>query len=373
MGQSENSKPQKAPQSPYQNVKLECPICSSEKTYRRLRSHLYIEQDREVDMHPLLITWSNKEFYDIHPPLYYMWHCPYCHFTAGHKHFEDPSDEYNMGSSSFRRAYNRAKEKSNFKEVSKILCDSINHLRSNYFQAVKLHLLAIYQLKCIDDIASKDAVNIARYNLLLAWLYREISLDSQEKKELTPTFENLFKVLGKYWEDVPGDETTALLQAIKYYEITLSKSYSVQTALDENKLFSLITRIYMKMDNMEKAKEYIQKSLERASKFEKIKSQLFTAHKKGEKKLSEEKISMISAESKKLKTLNSEMRNIYDNIMLKKEAVIIEEAKVLLSKHKGKTPEVLRKILLENKIDKKIILKLLPIQKKKKKFLGLFQ
>ncbi|MCL5019348.1 MAG: hypothetical protein M1426_02575, partial [Patescibacteria group bacterium] len=34
--------------------------------------------------------WADSDFKIYHPPLYYFWHCPNCHFTESFLDFEAP-------------------------------------------------------------------------------------------------------------------------------------------------------------------------------------------------------------------------------------------------------------------------------------------
>ena len=82
-----------------------------------------------------------------HPPLHYMWYCPACHFTAGYRHFIHPlKDVYvrvEVVAERIREAY---QHNADFRAIVKRLTQDLDTEHMDFFQGLRLHLLAIVEL-----------------------------------------------------------------------------------------------------------------------------------------------------------------------------------------------------------------------------------
>ncbi|MCL5019347.1 MAG: DUF2225 domain-containing protein, partial [Patescibacteria group bacterium] len=76
--------------TPFIVKKVQCPVCSSWSEQRRFKIKLYSEKNFDLDRHIKEYGWADSDFKIYHPPLYYFWHCPNCHFTESFLDFEAP-------------------------------------------------------------------------------------------------------------------------------------------------------------------------------------------------------------------------------------------------------------------------------------------
>ncbi len=91
-------------------------------------------------------------------------------------------------------------------------------------------------------------MNLARYSLRLAWLYRDVSENPLLKDTIDKKLPKLISIISKKWPEIPGNEKQALKMALKYYQISLEKSYTVKSSLDEITIILLIIRIYIAIE-----------------------------------------------------------------------------------------------------------------------------
>ena len=77
-------------ENPFIVTTAQCPVCENHAEQRSFKSHVFFTKDKDFDMRPTTYGWHNPSFGKLHPPLYYMWHCPRCHYTASQTVFKAP-------------------------------------------------------------------------------------------------------------------------------------------------------------------------------------------------------------------------------------------------------------------------------------------
>ncbi|CAN2039006.1 putative DUF2225 domain-containing protein [Candidatus Magnetomoraceae bacterium gMMP-15] len=353
--------------NPFIKSTVVCPICETKHTYQRLKAHVFSEQNPDVDLRPAIIKWSVKELKGSHPSMYYMWHCPTCHFTAGHPFFKNPVQGCKIGMSKFKKTIKTFYgTNENIKKVIDILSADINE-KPDFYQALKLHLLAAFHLQLIDEIVKMDALNLGRYFLRTAWLYNDIK-DYGVEDTLQVKIKLLIQSIKEYWPDVPENEKTALEIAVQYYMTALVGSLAIKTTPDEVNLVLLIARLYMKLGNIPEARKFIEIGKE------KIRNSAQNLKSGDASKLSDEKKSKLALENNKMRLLIDDVQNIFEDIWQEWKEKQIQKGKEIIKQHTGKSSDRLRAILIEQGIDQRIALQLAPKhkKKKKKKLFGLF-
>ncbi|MBU0992432.1 MAG: DUF2225 domain-containing protein [Proteobacteria bacterium] len=351
---------------PFFKTKVKCPVCGAENEQVTLKTHLFTERDLDIDLRPQTIIWLSKDVRKIFPRMYYMWHCTKCYFTASHLYYKNPVEKCTLTLSKFKtRLISLCWSDPEIMAVAKMFSMNIDFDNLDFFQAIKLHLLAVFELQLIHEIASKDAMNLGRYCLRLAWLYRDITERPDIKKVVDKKLRLIIAAAKKKWPDIPGNEEDALKMAVRYYRVTHEQSYMVSLDVDEIMLFILIARIYLKLDQLNSARKTLLDAKEKAIKFE-------------EKRLQEEnsklpdtgKLAQLSTDSRKIEIAINEVQNIVDDILQEKEKRELKNAKTLLLQLKDKKISEIRKILLEKEFSINVIDMVAP---EKKGFLGIFK
>lgn len=349
---------------PSMKVFTECPICGKENSHIVLKNHLFTERELDIDLRPKEIIWLAKDIRKIVPRLYYIWLCGKCKYASGHPFYKNPTDKYTMTINKFRDRFLSAcmNDPETWKTIN-ILTKDINFDQLDYFQAIKLHLLAIFECIHIPEISNKDAMNLGRYCLRLAWLYRDVNENEELKTAVQKELSLLIPDIKKVWPEVPGNEKSAHKLALKYYHVTHEKSYVIKSAKDEIMLLLLMTRIYLTVGDLQVARKMILTCKEKAIKFD-------SQRKQEARSSSDERATQLSAENRKINLAIEEVQNIIDDIIQKKEEKLTEKAKQIMKKLSDKKPAEVRHYLLEKKFPQKIVDSLIP---KKKGFLGFFK
>jgi len=112
--------------------------------------------------------WLSEKCEVAHPPLYFVFYCPECHFADAANDFSKPLD--NEFSKLVIRQFQKMSPK--WKTRVDFLIGHIDYENLDFRSALALHLLAL----CIQRISmpdSQDNYKIGRLFLRVAWLYRE--------------------------------------------------------------------------------------------------------------------------------------------------------------------------------------------------------
>ena len=368
--------------SPFLTNVTPCPVCESETVYKYLKTRLYVERDKEIDLRPGSLQWLKKGFENLQPRIYFMRHCPECGFTAGNNIFKNPWSSTSLSQSRFLKNFQIAVEKPGYNVVASILRQGISVDNLDYLQAVKLHLLAIYQLQQTPGVADCDAMDLGRYCLRLAWLYRDLK-ETKDRRDFAREMTHMFKELQKNWQSFPSSEPRALALAAFYYRTTYEKSHTVANEVDELNLLMLTTRILLKMGKVREAHGYLTLSLEKTRAYERkaqeslreLNRQKKEAQLSAEQSTSginqkarEDKVNAMLSGSRKMKNQVGELKGRFEDIKEIWEHREEEKAREILERFASKSKDEQRSILVKQKIDKTVIMKLLPEKSPKKKF-----
>lgn len=210
-------------ETPLNVCKIKCPVCDVISDQWSFKFGVYKTEETDLDLKPVSYEWKDKANQGMHPPLYYMWQCPACKFTAGKDSFEDPSLDTSLQLSTMQRLLrNYLNVSTQGRGAMKILGDQVNPAKPDFPQAVKLTLAAALPLENIRDVCDRDSLTLARYYLRLAWLYSDIQAGMG--KGCQGALDELFSQLQTVWPDAPRDYGSALELADKYYDVALVNS-----------------------------------------------------------------------------------------------------------------------------------------------------
>lgn len=273
MEQNQEQSPRQA--SAFISKSVVCPLCQQSSLQRRLKRHLYQEQNRDIDLRPRSYLWKAKGLAVPHPLIHFLWHCPTCRFTAWPAVWENPLRGIGVTLTKYREAMRpRPSEDPDTAMALGLLLRGLPWPELDYFQGLRLHLLAALELIMLKRATGvQDSINLGRYCLRLSWLYREMN----ERPELSPAaaqMRALGKALAPHWPDVPLDEETASRQAVAYYEAGAAEASAVEDVGELCNLLLLITRIHLKLRQWDPARLYWSKAFELTRNLEQRKQQM---------------------------------------------------------------------------------------------------
>jgi len=345
-----------------------CPVCGGYETHYRLKTHLFVEQGRDIDLRPLKILRKGEGLEGYFPVLYYIWYCDKCHFASSYSLYENPNKVINIEKETFKKkiidTYNK---NTKFKNVINKLSTGINKDDPDFFQALKLHLLAIYNLLLFDKIVNKESIILGKYSLRLAWLFHDILNNDKFRSLYERDIKSLINEIKNDWPSVPENEELALKNAVNYYYTSLIKSVEIETPIDEVNIALLIARIHLKLMQINEARVFIERSKEISLQLNEEKKLLMENEKENTTQ-----ISKIASDIIKIRRMTQEVQNIYEDVRVDHKSKQMKDAKKLIQQNKSKKPFELHELLIQNNIEKSIIQKLVPL-KRKKGFLGMFR
>lgn len=380
--------------SPFFNSKIACPICGVPSTHRIVKPSYYTEQEMDIILRPTKLKWLKKEISNEdkkQPRLFYMRHCIFCKFTAADNNYENPVDNYDISKNRFLKKMKFLQEKSaNFKKIVTTLSQGINVLTPDYFQAIRLHLLAPFQLQFIEEIGKKDAFNVARYYLRLSWLFLDLEDNEDLNYKYGPKVRKLVGILKKDWKSAPENSEDALLLAKKYYNITLINSRLIKSDLEEVRLLLLMCRIAVKLEDVKDSHKFLFSAIDKSRRFDRRRKGLLTQVDNDEKELEKEKkisfhadekrsaaneeMAKMAVDYRRMNVMIREVHNIYDDFREEYDEKLTRKAKNMLSRidNERKSPQELRKYLIGKGIDERVAWKVMP-DRKKKGFFSIFK
>jgi hypothetical protein len=159
-------------ENPIYTVSIECPVCKNANQFESIRVGAYTESDRDTDFCPTGRQWRNPEFQKVNPLVYSMAACKSCLYTreldGNYKNWQRDVSFKMYKQKSLREAHLKA-----FAEPDgalRRLGTRLDLARFSNETGVNKLLLGI-----LDELLQEpvDALNVARYFLRIAWLFRE--------------------------------------------------------------------------------------------------------------------------------------------------------------------------------------------------------
>lgn len=241
-----------------------CPMCGLSGSQYRLNPRQYWHTSREVDLQPSGYRCRGVAE-SVHPPLLAMWHCTGCFFTAQAADFQDPLKGVLIRTDTVASSLKeRARTDAGFRRLIETLRADVRLDEINFYQAIKLHLLAYWIWDEIGRMVKQDYLTQASYVLQLAWLYRDLQTVDPARAQTVARLEQLFVDVRRDWPEVPATEEASLRKALSYYEDSLSISTFSKDAMNEVTALHRIGRIQMQLKEYRPARETFRRSTIRA-------------------------------------------------------------------------------------------------------------
>ena len=237
-----------------------CPMCGLAGTQYRLNPRQYWHTGREVDLQPIGYRFRDVAK-GVHPPLLAMWHCMGCYFTAEAVDFQAPLKDVLIRTDTVAFALKElARTDSHFDRVIQTLHAGVYLDVVDFFQAVKLHILAFRIWDEIGGMVKQDYLTQAKYCLLLGWLYRDLQAMKATQAATLVRVEQLTAELQHDWPGLPVTEEAALRKAINYYEDSLAINTFSKDPINEVMALHRIGRLQMKLGEYLPARETFRRS-----------------------------------------------------------------------------------------------------------------
>ncbi len=239
-------------------------MCSRSGVQYRLNPRQFWHTSRDVDLQPGGYRFRGLAE-GVHPPLLAMWHCKGCCFTAEVGDFQTPLKDVLIRTDTVAFALKeRARADNKFRRVLETLQADIRLEAIDFYQAIKLHLLAFRIWDEIGGMVKQDYLTQAKYSLLLAWLYRDLQTVDPMRDQTVARLANLNADLQLVWPDLPATEEAALRKTIGYYEDSLAISTFSKDPMNEVTALHRTGRIQMKLGEYAPAWETFRRSTIRA-------------------------------------------------------------------------------------------------------------
>jgi hypothetical protein len=235
-------------------------MCGAAGTQYRLNPRQFWNTTRDVDLQP-----SGYQFragaQGVHPPLLAIWHCAACRFTAEATDFQAPLKGVLIRLDTVAAWLKEAAATdAAYRQTLATLSEGIRLSSVDFFQAFKLHLLALRIWELIGRNVKQDYLVQAKYSLLLAWLYRDLGTVEGARQQTAAPLEKLLGALRPLWPDVPATEEAALRRAIAYYEASLAITTFLKDPMNEVLALHRIARIQIKLQEWNPAREELRRA-----------------------------------------------------------------------------------------------------------------
>ncbi|KPL03322.1 MAG: hypothetical protein AMJ90_03420 [candidate division Zixibacteria bacterium SM23_73_2] len=172
--------------------RIECPVCGKINRFKTLKQKAYTERERDTDFRPKKLLWRDSRYQNLNPLLHFMACCRYCFYT---REFDRDYQGWKKNQH-FREALLPAIRKNHLKLLRKE--DSIIKKIGNTLSP-ELYPFETAVLKLLLGIVDEDLnpekqnLNLARYYLRIAWLFRDekeraLQLRRKTKKDLNEGF-----------------------------------------------------------------------------------------------------------------------------------------------------------------------------------------
>lgn len=239
-------------------------MCGRSGVQYRLNPRQYWHTSRDLDLQPNGYRFRGTGV-GVHPPLLAMWHCQACFFTAENTDYQAPLKDVLIRPDTVAFGLKeRARTDPGFRRVVETLHAELHLEALDFYQSIKLHLLACLIWDEIGKMVKQDYLMQAKYSLLLAWIYRDMQTVDPARAQNVARLKLLQADLQRDWPGLLVNEAAALHKAIGYYEDSLAITTFCKDPMNEVAALHRLGRIQMKLGQFGLARETFRKSTIRA-------------------------------------------------------------------------------------------------------------
>ena len=163
-----------ASESPFLNVKVECPVCKTINEFEQIKVGAYTEDGRDTDFCPQNIGWRFPKYQAYNPLIFFTATCSNCFYT---REFSNKFRDW-KSDNAFRTFQLKAIKPKHLEQLSQAdsvvrqLGEAIDLQRyPNESAIIKLHL-AIFDAQQTDHPSSLD---LGRFYLRIGWVFRSLN------------------------------------------------------------------------------------------------------------------------------------------------------------------------------------------------------
>jgi uncharacterized protein (DUF2225 family) len=348
-----------------------CPMCGLKHSQYRLNPQLYWFTEMDVDRRPMGFH-CRQTLEGYYPPLFELWHCPQCHYTAHNRVFPDPLKHVYIEKGMVARKLNdRFKADPAMQRVVDTLGADVSFENSGFPQALRLAALEIYYLAIVVDILNQGHDSMARSYLRMAWLFRDWD-------EMVPGHAGEGQLVAKQlaavaadWPECPQNEASAMRAACDWFGKAIALASSNQDPVELCTTMMQLARIQVKLGEMEEAYRQLGEcQWTIVSKLDAITRAMNEDLRVG--KLSEEQRGRMLSDSRKLRSMIDETKALQEPIKKKRDEAERARAKKFVQAHSKTVGPALRKLMEQEGFSAGIVREMVP-EKKEGLFGGLFK
>lgn len=239
---------------------VKCPMCNFEHKQIRLNPRMFWNQGMAIDRQPIQYQCLSG-LGAIHPPLYELWHCPACHYTAHNRVFPNPLKNVFVEKGLLPRKYAEARREPAFHKVCDVLGGGLEPGDVDFVSAIRIALLAIHCNLFFVEILRQGHSTLARDSLRLGWFYRDwknMTAEAQREKD-DAALQDLFDQVGDAWPTLPRTETHALEAACAQFEISLDENSVANDAMERIIIQQHTGRVYLQIGEIDPALAWLQR------------------------------------------------------------------------------------------------------------------
>lgn len=345
-----------------------CPVCAVESDQYQCNTRLLWAQDQAIDQQPTKFQ-RLQGLEGMHPPLFYMWHCPRCLYTMGYRQFSSPLKDVLISPAVItRRLQELVRTDDRFGRIVNQLGEGIALPAIDFAQAIRLHLLALHFLLAIEGLVKQHFYGRGRYALRLAWLFRDLDADPAKRAELQGVIARDFEALRVLWPEAPDTEPKALRLAVDYFMDTY-ESTSWQAPVSEKvSLLDLVARIHMRLGDLPRANQLLTTAITTAMEAKQTMDRRLSLGASSPDAVPTDQRGELVSQTRRLSSLMTDAQTLLESVRKGVQDQRMAAAKAILAELKAQPPAEQRRVLLAKGISQRLVDELVPEPRRK----GLF-
>jgi tetratricopeptide (TPR) repeat protein len=238
-----------------------CPMCGHDHKQVRLNPRLFWNQSLALDRQPTQYQCL-KGLENIHPPLYELWHCPKCQYTANHRIFLDPLKNVYIEKGVVARKLDEARRDPAFVQICTTLGEGVGQERISFTDAIRMAYLAVFFGRFLVGLLRQGNAGLAREFLRLGWFYRDwfAMTNAEERAGDYAALQAQLEGLRSCWPEIPMGEADALHEACKAFENSLDEAAIAGDVFEKASILQHSGCIFLQVGDYDEAISFLQQS-----------------------------------------------------------------------------------------------------------------
>lgn len=346
-----------------------CPVCATESDQYQCNSRLLWAQDQAIDQQPTKFQHVQGSE-GLHPPLFYMWHCPRCRFTMGYRQFSAPLKDVLISPAIItRRLQELVRTDERFGGIVNQLGAGITLPAIDFAQAIRLHLLGLHFLLAIEGLVKQHSYGRGRYALHLAWLFRDLASDPAKRAELQGVIARDFEALHVLWPEAPDTEEGGLRLAVEYFMDTYEAPGWQVPVSEKISLLDLVARIHMRLGDLPRANQLLSTAISTATEAKQTMDRRLALGASMPDAVPSDQRGELVSQARRLSSLITDAQTLLESVRKGIQDQRLGAAKAMLAGLKAQPPAEQRRIMLANGVSQRLVDELVP-EPRRKVFFG---